>query len=332
MTLSFRDGVLAQPDNLRRAAASMRETLAQADIGAMCDGTLVLSGIGASGHALVPAVLALRAAGRRAFAVSPAELRSKQAARLGDAFVLVSQSGASAETVEALERLDGAPVIAISARGDSPLARAATLWLPLGSASDTPVATLSYTATLQALGILCEAIVGNAERSRWERLPEIAADLFERFEREAESLAGEFEYVTALDAVGGGPALASAGETALLAREALQLPGTGMETREYLHGPLEAVGDGFACIVFGGVRERELAEAMASYGAHVVLITDGARDTSPGVTVVELPALGELAAPILQIMPVQLIVDHLARLRGLTIGDLRRPQQDTKVT
>ena len=65
----------------------------------------MLSGIGASGHALIPAMLALRAAGRRAFAVQATELRMARRARreLGDAFVLVSQSGASAETVAALE-------------------------------------------------------------------------------------------------------------------------------------------------------------------------------------------------------------------------------------
>lgn len=332
MTLSFRDAVLAQPQNLLDAGAAMRDALAQTDVEAISSGTLVLSGIGASGHALVPAVRTLRAAGRRAFAISSAELRSERAARLGDAFVLVSQSGASAETVEALERLDGAPVVAISAHGDSPLARAATAWLPLGSMSDTPVATLSYTATLQALGMLTEAVVGRFDGAAWERLPEIATDVLERCDATAEALARDFEDVTALDAVGGGPAAASAGETALLAREALRLPGTGMETREYLHGPLEAVDYGFGCVLFGGERERELAGELASHDAQVALLTDEPGDDVPGVTVFELERVGELAAPILQIMPVQLLVDHLAGLRGLTIGSLRRPQRDTKVT
>ena len=45
--------------------------------------------------------------------------------RLGDAFVLVSQSGKSTELLDVLERLDGAPTIAISAFGDSPMARGA---------------------------------------------------------------------------------------------------------------------------------------------------------------------------------------------------------------
>jgi fructoselysine-6-P-deglycase FrlB-like protein len=114
-----------------------------------------------------------------------------------------------------------------------------------------------------------------------------------------------------------------------------------METREYLHGPLEAVSADFGCIVFGRRRERELASALASFGATVALLTDVAGDDGTGgaesggggggAEVLELPPVPALAAPILQILPVQLLVHHVAGLRGLEIGKLRRQQQDTKV-
>ena len=90
----------------------------------------------------------------------------------------------------------------------------------------------------------------------------------------AGDLAAAFADVTALECVGGGPGLASARETALLGREALRLPATGMDTREYLHGPLEAVAPGFGAVIFGRGRERALAEAMASFGARVALVSD----------------------------------------------------------
>jgi hypothetical protein len=51
-----------------------------------------------------------------------------------------------------------------------------------------------------------------------------------------------------------------------------------------------------------------------------------------GVEVIDLPEVPWLAAPVLQILPMQLLVEHTARRRGLTIGQLRRQQQDTKVT
>lgn len=328
---SFREAIGLQPSNLEAAAAAFHDAVADVDLEALCQGTLVLSGIGASAHALIPAVLELRAAGRRAFAVSSGELRGPGAARLGDAFVLVSQSGASAETVAALEAIADAPVVAISARGDSPLARTAGVWLPLGPIPDTVVSTLSYTATLQALGMLCDALLGRLGDSAWSGVPDLAADLLARCDPLVDQLAGRFADVRALDAVGGGPALASAGETMLLAREALRLPATGMETREYLHGPLEAVEPDFGAVVFGGARERDLAAELVSVGAAVALVGDAEVVGPDGAVTIELPRVSALAAPILQILPVQLLVDRLAPLRGLEVGALRRQQHDTKV-
>jgi glucosamine--fructose-6-phosphate aminotransferase (isomerizing) len=193
---------------------------------------------------------------------------------------------------------------------------------------------LSYTATLQALGMLVDAVLGSdVGRSVWRRLPELAADVLQRSDPVVEGLAERFAAIRALDAIGGGPGHASAGEAALLGREALRLPATGMETREYLHGPLEAVSDEFGCIVFGRRRERELAAALASFGATVALVTDAARsfDAAVGAQLLELPSVPAPAAPILQILPVQLLVDHVARVRGIEIGPLQRQQQDTKV-
>jgi glucosamine--fructose-6-phosphate aminotransferase (isomerizing) len=328
--MTFREAIYAQARNLLDASSAFYDAVGEVDVAALCEGTLVLSGIGASGHALIPAVLALRAAGRRAFAVSAAELRKPGASRLGDAFVLVSQSGASAETVAALESIGDAPVVAISAHGDSPLARAAGVWLPLGPAPDTLVSTLSYTATLQALGMLCDLLLGRlTHRSDWDRLPDLTDQVLSAVDPVVEALAAPFAEINALDAIGAAGAAASAGETALLAREALRLPSTGMETREYLHGPLEAVEEGFGCVVFGGEREHGLAHELASFGATVALITD--RAGSGLDATIQLPHAPDLAAPILQILPIQLLIDHVAPLRGLEVGALRRQQHDTKV-
>ena len=320
----WREAVGRQPANLAAAAQAFHGAIAEVDLERLRRGTIVFAGIGASAHALVPSVLALRAAGRRAFALQATELDDPGARQLADAFVLVSQSGASAETVAALEQIDGVPMIAISAQGDSPLVRASEAWLPLGPEPDTPVATLSYTATLQALGMFCDALLGISE-SVWRVLPSLAEGVLEASAPPAAALAADFAGVSVLEAVGGGPGLASARETALLAREALRLPATAMETREYLHGPLEAVAKGFGAVVFGRARERALAEAMASFGARVALVSDSADADF------QLPEVPPVAAAILQILPVQLLVDEVASRRGLTIGELRRHQDDTKV-
>jgi glucosamine--fructose-6-phosphate aminotransferase (isomerizing) len=325
----FRNAILSQPENLRAGRDAFAEAVHEIDLPSLTHGTIVFSGIGASAHAVTPAVLALRAAGRRAFAISPQELKTTRASALGDAFVLVSQSGASVETVEALAQLDGAHAVAISARAESPLVEAAGAWLPLGPLEDTHVATLSYTATLQALGMLCDTLLGTA--SGWRELPDLAHKVLEETDSTVRQIAEDFASVVAIDAIGGGVAAASAGETALLAREALRVPAAGMETREYLHGPLEATDDRFGCVVFGRERELELAAELASFGAAVTLVTDQDAPPEPALHSIQIPNVASLATPVLQILPVQLLIDHVARLWGLEVRDLRRHQPDTKV-
>jgi fructoselysine-6-P-deglycase FrlB-like protein len=136
--------------------------------------------------------------------------------------------------------------------------------------------------------------------------------------------------VGTVDAVGGGPAVGTAGETALLVREALRLPATAAETREYLHGPLEPVREGFGCFVFGDGRERRLAESLASYGAAVALVGTAAPPAAPIVSF-GLPRVALLATPLLAILPVQLVVLAMAAARGLPVAGLRRSQDDTKL-
>jgi glucosamine--fructose-6-phosphate aminotransferase (isomerizing) len=179
--------------------------------------------------------------------------------------------------------------------------------------------------------MLCDALLGSSWA--WPDVPELASEVLEATDAIVQRVAESFAPVLAIDAVGGGAAQASAGETALLAREGLRLPSVGMETRQYLHGPLEAVDAGFGCVVFGREREMELAAELVSYGARVVLISDQGAPAPPGVHAIEIPPVSNLAAAsILQILPVQLLIDHVARLRGLEIGALRRQQADTKVT
>lgn len=326
----FRDAIYSQPRNLEAAREAFAAAITEVDLAPLSRGTVVLSGIGASAAALIPAAITLRAAGRRAFVVAPEELGHSRAAVLGDAFVFVSQSGASAETVRALARLEGAPAVAITTAGESPLAESAAAWLPLGPLDDfCDVATVSYTATLQALGMLCDALLGTS--SGWRELPELASRVLEHADAILQPIAQSFASASAIDAVGGGAAQASAVETALLVREGLRLPSTGMETREYLHGPLEAVDDGFGCVVFGRERELELAAALASFGASVVLIGGQGLEPPSGLHVITVPRVCELATPVLQILPVQLLIERVAGLRGLAIGKLRREQADTKV-
>jgi glutamine---fructose-6-phosphate transaminase (isomerizing) len=324
----FGEGVGGQPQNLLESATALRDALGQIDLSRLREGTIVFSGIGASWHALLPAVRRLQHAGRRAFAVPVAQLAGTR--DLADSYVLVSQSGASTEMLAALEELPPERVLVVSARADSPLVQRAAAFVPLSHRRDSAVSTLSYTATLQALGMISETLLGD-ELLQWERVAELLGESLERNRDDAAALGESLAAATALDAVGAAGSVGSAGESALLVREGLHLPASAEETRQYLHGPLEAVRDGFCCLLFGAERELELGASLAGWGARVCVITSAARSAPPaGMQVVATAAVPELAAPILEIAPVQLAVADAGAALGLPLGELERQQSDTK--
>jgi glutamine---fructose-6-phosphate transaminase (isomerizing) len=325
----FSEGVHAQPENLREAAGELRASLAATDLGRLREGTLVFSGIGASWHALLPAVRRLRRAGRRAFAVPAPELPATSG--LADGYVLVSQSGASTELLDALRALPGERVVALSARADSPLAVAADQVLPLSRREDSAVSSLSYTASLQALGMLSDELAADEGRTDWATVADLAAESLQRHLADAQVLAEQLAGSAMLDAVASAGALASAGESALLGREALHLPAMHEETRQYLHGPLESVRQGFMCLLFGAARELELAGALSGYGAAACVVTSADLPAPFGAHVIRIAPCAEVAAPILQILPVQLAVAAAAQTLGLPVEELARQQADTKI-
>lgn len=346
MEPDFRTGVLSQPEVLARSAATVREALAgpvgDAAVRALGSGRLAAVGMGASTHAVTAFAAWLRAAGRPALAFSAAELsRGGSAdmfggaladvpAGLADAFLAVSQSGRSRETVEAMRAVPpGVPRVALTDRPDQPLGAAADVVLPLGSGEDTRVSTLSYTATVQALGLLADALTGRVSAD-WAALPGLVRSVLA-----ADStgvFVDAFADVTVIDVVGSGVAAGSVGAAALLLREAVHLPTAGFPTREYLHGPLEAAGAQRGALVFGTGREAELAADLAGWGASVVLVTSSpAPPEHRRLRVVTLPAVGGLAAAVLDILPVQLAAAALAERKGLTIA-LHHMPDDTKLS
>ncbi|HEX2356227.1 MAG TPA: hypothetical protein VHI50_07165 [Micromonosporaceae bacterium] len=339
MSEPFLAGVRAQPDNLVRSASVVRAALAgpagARAVQAMRRGCLLAFGMGASAYAAAGFAAAVRRAGRPALAASAADLRTGSPPGLAAAYLAISQSGRSRETVEALA---GAPVpadprgasstrLALTNQPDGPLGVVADVVLPLGCAPDTAVSTLSYTATLQALGLLGDRLSGRASAD-WAALPGLAAAVLASG---VDGLAAALEGVACADVVGSGARVATAGAAALLLREAAHLPAAAYPTREYLHGPLESAGPGRAVLLFGSGREVPLAATLAGYGARVVLVTDGDVDPAgPNPHVVRLPAAGGLAGCVLDILPVQLAAAALAGRAGRAV-ELRHMPADTKL-
>ena len=330
--LDYFDAVRAQPGLL--AAAAPAVVAALPDVVPALDGVGVTAfGMGASTHAAAGFAAALRAAGRYAVAASAPQVPAGPGG-----YLAVSHSGRSAETVEAAGRLPRGRRVGLlgTPQPDRPLRTVVDAVLPTGCPVDSRVSTASCTATLQALGLLAGALTGGALTGRaltGGATDRAAGELPDRAERAlaldvsaaVDALAG----ARAVDVIGSGVRVASAGAAALLLREAARIPSTAMITREYLHRPLEVAGPGLGVLVFGegGSAEVGLAGTLAGYGAAVVLVTDGS-STPDGVTVLRVPSMPGLFGAVLDLLPVQVLAGELAAGREI---ELRHMPADTKL-
>jgi glucosamine--fructose-6-phosphate aminotransferase (isomerizing) len=326
--MDFRESIAAQPQSLAASREAVEAALAQMDPAPLARGAIGLVGMGASLYAAIAGAAVLRGLGRRAWAVCASDLLDA-AADAGDALIALSASGRSRETVEAVRLRPAVPAYAISRDATNPLAAVAERVIAMASGDDASPCTTSYVATLQALGLLIERMQGVFGNAVWRRLPEQVAAVAALSAEAARMLAD----CTAADFVGAGAAFGTAGEAALLAREAGRFFAASWETRNYLHGPMEPLGSGKGVVVFGDGREVKLAEDVAAFGCPTILVTG--RDGAVGarnLLVLRVPATGNvLADAVLQIVPMQLLAAELAAAAGIAAGSFRHRQADTKI-
>lgn len=253
--------------------------------------------------------------------------------------VSLSQSGSTDEIVQtqAWAAACGARTIAVTNVADSPLADAADLALVLQAGGELAVpATKSYTAQLVAMVVIADAL-GPAPHSLepdLRRVPAaVAAVLTERAGvAEAIALLGTTEHTLVS---GRGLVYGTALEIALKLEETCLEPVRGLSYADLRHGPIAVVDDAAAAVLVAAgdgpmvSGMTELAEDIGGLGARTIGIGgDPGFATACGVQVPG-PDLPETVAPLGLIVPAQLIVEGLARSRGL---DPDAPRGLSKVT
>jgi glucosamine--fructose-6-phosphate aminotransferase (isomerizing) len=186
--------------------------------------------------------------------------------------IATSQSGRSAEVVDLVKGIDSENVLAVTNYGPSPLGDLAKHHINLGNHSDSSVSFLSYTSTVLAFGMLADHWSGTLDVKNWENIVETALSGFENAKSALDAAAHMItDGPSFADFVAPAP-LASAGEeAALMFREGPLTPATAMETRLYLHGPMDVAGPG-AHVIIGGDREALLAKQLGEKTSSVVFI------------------------------------------------------------
>jgi len=308
-------------EDLKRFAVRLRESKLR---------RIVLTGMGASMHALYPLFLQLNEHGYTAIAAETSELvHSLQCFFDPETLIVaVSQSGQSAEIVRLLEENRGhAPIVGVTNTAGSPLASQANVSIVTEAGTEFSVSCKTYVTALMALHLLGGFFCGCEPSQTREELAQTipAAHSYLRGWRDhIFQMAAELKAMRNFFLLGRGTSLAAAGDGSLILKESVRLHAEGMSGAAFRHGPLEMVNEETFAVVFAGPEstrplQRRLLADIRKAGGRTACI---AEDDTPGPW--NLPRTPTAVQHILEIMPVQMMTLALAAEAGIEAGRFAR--------
>jgi len=253
--------------------------------------------------------------------------------RLGGALVIgISQSGRSPDIIEtiAAARRGGSPTLAITNDAGSPLARAAGEVLPLHAGEERSIAaTKTYTAELAAVALLVLSFARRRkELDALLKVPD-AMERALRSEAAAHRAAHALEGAERAVVLARGVHYPTAFEIALKLKELALLFAEPFSAADFQHGPIAMAEKNLPVIVVSPPATRPEAEMravardLARRGSPVIRIGPRGKGAIPS------PVVPEFLAPLVSVIPGQLLAYHAALARGL---DPDRPRGILKVT
>lgn len=296
---------------------------------------IVLTGMGASFHALHPLFLRLNAHGYTAVAVETSEL-VHSIARWFEPTTLtiaVSQSGQSAEIVRLVEENKRrAAMVGVTNAVSSPLALGANAALVTTAGKESSVSCKTYVTALMALHLLGDFFCGSdVSRTRDElaKISPVAASYLGAWKEHASEMAAELGRVRNLFLLGRGDSLAACGAGALIMKESVRRQAEGMSGAAFRHGPLEMVDAETFAVVFAGAEstralQAQLVKDIRQAGGMTGWIAEDAAARAWNI-----PKAPAGLRPMFEILPVQMMTQALAAETGIEAGRFRRI---TKIT
>ena len=256
--------------------------------------------------------------------------------------VAVSQSGETADTLGAVKaaRLKGCPILAITNVVGSALTREATGVLSMHAGPEIGVASTKAFATMIVavyllglwLGRQRNAITAEDVKKRIHDLVEIPRLVEKTLELDGQisALARELAHARDFLYLGRGVQYPIALEGALKLKEISYIHAEGYAGGEMKHGPIALIADELpvvALVVRDGSYERmlgNLEEVRARDGLVVAVAHAGDRNVaSKAKHVIEVPPCAELLAPLITVVPLQLLAYHIAVRLGCDVDQPR---------
>lgn len=258
--------------------------------------------------------------------------------------IVISQSGETADTVAALQEAQekGCKVLAITNVVGSAIARAADYVIYLWAGPEISVAsTKAYTTMLLAQYLLGIYLAQQLECDSSQYLTQLLTDLqqlpeetekvlTEEYQRNIQHIAESYRQANDIFFIGRGLDWAIALEGSLKLKEISYIHAEAYAAGELKHGTLALVTEEtpvIAICVQENTYEKTVSnikEVKARDAQVLAIINEGDRETEKSVDyVLAIPKINNFLAPILAVVPLQLISYYTAKTRGCHIDQPR---------
>lgn len=332
----YLEDILAEPQALHAVMDGFTPALLgdlPAEVARLRFDRIIITGMGASCAATYPAWLIMIRAGLPVYWIETGELLYSCPEMITPRTLLwvVSNSGQSTEVQRLIARLpkDGSVfVLASTNQPDSPLAKAASLCLPLYSGPDLSVSSRSYVATLAVTQFIALTLSGQSISFAMDDLLVTVRGIemyLAVLKNRLEDIARITGVVDRLVIVGRGPSYATVVEGSLLLKEAMKVQAEGMSTGQFWHGPLEVLDSRYTVIFVEGdssasPEDREMALRLVPTGPKVLWLSP---QNHPDLPTLPTPAGRGIGLPIAEILPLQLLALQISRETGITPANFR---------
>jgi glucosamine--fructose-6-phosphate aminotransferase (isomerizing) len=257
-------------------------------------------------------------------------------------FVTLSQSGETADTLEALRQAKGLGYIGtltICNSAHSSMVRESDLVMMTQAGPEIGVAS-TKAFTTQLLSILVVTLMMAVHRGlSVEREKEFvanlthaaaASDLALKMNDELAALAADFANKQHTLFLGRGPMWPIAMEGALKLKEISYIHAEAYAAGELKHGPLALIDDKMPVVVVAPNNElldklKSNMQVVRARGGQLYVFADDATGivSEPGMKVIRMPHADRLIAPIVYTVPLQLLAYHVAVIRGTDVDQPR---------
>jgi glucosamine--fructose-6-phosphate aminotransferase (isomerizing) len=248
--------------------------------------------------------------------------------------ICISQSGESIEILELLNKLPATVYcVGITNEEESTLAKRADAALLCKGGKEEMTSTKTYVLTSLVSFMLGWHLAGTWNEEKIRTIRHLGETFRSKLMNYSQWLEPVFDFlgdIETLQIIARGPAFSTASQSALMFKEALKIPASGMLGGEFRHGPMEMVSEGFKAIVFASrgktlAQGIKMAEDLARFHGKVLLITNRELSVSDlNILQIHINEPDEYLFSVAGIIPVQLFIDAYAKLKGFEAGSFSR--------